>query len=195
MRGAIIAAGVALGIGALWYRQAQANIDQSAGDYSPGVGIIGGINDMIGAASSAITPFSVACSLPGNAVYVDYIRQVEMQKGIPENLMVRVAWQECRFRADVIEGRKVSGAGAKGMWQLMPIHWRFVDPLDWQASANYAGDMLVRLYNRFGTWALALAAYNWGEGNLSKNGIGAAPAETRNYYAQILGDIGQQVIV
>ena len=95
----------------------------------------------------------------------------------------------------VIEGRKVSSAGAKGMWQLMPIHWRFVDPLDWQASANYAGDMLVRLYNRFGTWALALAAYNWGEGNLSKNGIGAAPAETRNYYAQILGDIGQQVIV
>lgn len=112
---------------------------------------------------------------------------------LPEDLLVRLAWQESRFRNDIITGQKVSSAGAKGMFQLMPVHWPYVDPTDWQASANYAAQMLRRLYNRFGTWALALAAYNWGEGNLARKGIAAAPLETRNYYNQILADIGQEV--
>lgn len=46
------------------------------------------------------------------------------------------------------------------------------------------------LYRQTGDWAQALAAYNWGIGNVRRKGLAAAPAETRNYYAGILADIG-----
>jgi len=38
-----------------------------------------------------------------------------------------------------------------------------------------------------------LAAYNWGQGNLSKHGLAKAPRETRDYYQSILADIGLKV--
>lgn len=138
-----------------------------------------------------IMPFSIAKNQAGNAAYVAKIRAVEAANGIPPDMLLRLAYQESRFRDDIITGRTVSSAGAKGMFQLMPLHWKYVDPTDWQASADYAGAELRRLYRVFGTWALALAAYNWGEGNLKKYGIASAPRETRNYYAEILADIGQ----
>lgn len=138
-----------------------------------------------------MTPFSIAINQAGNAAYVARIRAVEASEDIPPDMLVRLAYQESRFRDDIITGRTVSSAGAKGMFQFMPLHWKYVDPTDWQASADYAGAELRRLYRAFGTWALALAAYNWGEGNLKKYGITSAPRETRNYYTQILADIGQ----
>lgn len=138
--------------------------------------------------------FTLAKNLPGNAAYVERCREVEQQRGIPADMLVRLAYQESRFRNDIITGAVVSSAGAKGMFQLMPIHWKYVDPVDWYAAADYAGGELARLYRRFGTWALALAAYNWGEGNLQKYGIASAPTETRNYYNQILADIGLGVV-
>lgn len=190
----IVAAGAALALVALWYRRERSDIEQPGGS-ADAESIIDGVSDMIGVATSAVTPFSLAIALPGNLEYVNHINRIERERGIPENLMTRIAWQECRFRADIISGRVRSSAGAAGMWQLMPIHWTYVDPLNWKASAEYAADMMVRLYGRFGTWALALAAYNWGEGNLSRKGIAAAPRETRNYYAQILGDLGMAVTV
>lgn len=143
----------------------------------------------------SMTPYMIAKNMPGNAAYVAKITAVELANGIPAGMLVRLAWQESRFRDDIISGRVVSSAGAKGMFQLMPIHWKYVNPIDWEASADYAGAELARLYRVFGTWSQALAAYNWGEGNLKKYGIAAAPAETRNYYNQILADIGQGVTV
>lgn len=148
------------------------------------------VADVVSASAAALTPYQLAIMLPGNAAYIAKCKAVEADNGLPDGMLSRLAWQECRFRADIIEGRKVSSAGAKGMFQLMPIHWQFVDPLDWAASADYAGAMLARLCRRFGTWVKALAAYNWGEGNLNSKGLAAAPTETQNYYRQILADIG-----
>lgn len=142
-----------------------------------------------------MTPYLIAKNLPGNAAYVEKIAQVESANGIPSGMLVRLAWQESRFRQDIISGATVSSAGAKGMFQLMPIHWKYVDPTNWRASADYAGAELARLYRVFGSWAQALAAYNWGEGNLKKYGLASAPRETRNYYNEILADIGQGVTV
>ena len=53
-----------------------------------------------------------------------------------------------------------------------------------QGGVKYMGQLLKR-YN--GDPKMALAAYNWGMGNLDKNGIGNAPAETQNYLKAILG--------
>ena len=180
--------GLILGAAFFWWkaRNDNATPDTSSMD----TGLAQEVGDMVAAAAATLTPFQVAIFLPANAEYLSKCSQDEQANGLPDGMLSRLAYQECRFRADIIEGRKVSTAGAKGMFQLMPMHWKYVDPLDWQASADYAGAMLARLYKRFGAWSLALAAYNWGEGNLAAKGLAAAPTETRNYYTQIMADIG-----
>lgn len=190
-RGAILAAGLAVGVGA-WLalrRSPDGELDftslQSGGLGEAFAGAFVKISEDIG-----FMPFTAAIALKSNQAYVTHIRAVEKQLGLPRDLLVRVAYQECRFRADIITGKIVSSAGAKGMFQLMPVHWKMVDPLDWKAAAFYAGNYLKSLFKRFGTWQEALAAYNWGQGNLAKYGLAKAPRETRNYYGQILADVG-----
>jgi len=66
------------------------------------------------------------------------------------------------------------------------------------ASTNAALDYLSRLHDMFGDWYLALAAYNWGEGNvqraIARNQAAGLPtdymslklpAETRNYVPKL----------
>lgn len=187
-RRAAIAGGLIFGALYFWWKYANDHATSDNGTAAAGLGQE--VVDVVSAAASALTPYQLAIMLPGNQVYIRKCAEVEAANGLPAGMLSRLAWQECRFRADIIEGRKVSSAGAKGMFQLMPIHWKYVDPLDWPAAAEYAGEMMARLYRRFGSWQLALAAYNWGEGNVSSKGIAAAPTETVNYYTQILADIG-----
>ncbi len=70
-----------------------------------------------------------------------------------------------------------SSAKAAGMWQFIPSTGRdynlkqnaFRDERrDVLASTNAALTYLQRLYGMFGDWQLALAAYNWGEGSVSR---------------------------
>ncbi|VTU29784.1 Membrane-bound lytic murein transglycosylase D precursor [Variovorax sp. PBL-E5] len=101
----------------------------------------------------------------------------------------------------------VSSARAAGMWQFMPATGTDFalkqnifrdDRRDVIASTRAALDYLQRLYAQFGDWQLALAAYNWGEGNVAravaKNqraGLPAGyedismPAETRLYVPKL----------
>jgi membrane-bound lytic murein transglycosylase D len=101
----------------------------------------------------------------------------------------------------------VSSASAAGMWQFMPATGKTFDlkqnvfrddrrsVLD---STRAALDYLQKLYGMFGDWHLALAAYNWGEGNVAraiarnqKAGLGTGyadlnmPNETRNYVPKL----------
>lgn len=128
------------------------------------------------------------------APYIDVIRETEQAEGLPHNLLARLLWQESRYRADIIEGRTVSSAGAVGIAQIVPRWHPNVNPLDPIASIRYAGRYLRDLYSMFGNWEQALAAYNWGPGNLSKvkndpQWLARAPLETRNYVNQITGDV------
>jgi len=71
-----------------------------------------------------------------------------------------------------------STAKASGMWQFVPATGRDFalkqnifrdDRRDVLASTRAALDYLNRLHDMFGDWQLALAAYNWGQGNVQKS--------------------------
>ncbi len=101
-----------------------------------------------------------------------------------------------------------SHVGASGLWQFMPATGRhyglaqnniYDGRHDIYASTNAALNYLQYLHNMFGDWSLALAAYNWGEGNVSRavnrarsQGLEPVyenlnmPNETRNYVPKLL---------
>jgi membrane-bound lytic murein transglycosylase D len=101
-----------------------------------------------------------------------------------------------------------SSAKAMGLWQFMPATGKdfrltqnvFRDERrDVVQSTDAALDYLQRLYDQFGTWELALAAYNWGAGNISKaqkRNLAAGlptdylslkmPKETRQYVPKLM---------
>ena len=120
--------------------------------------------------------------------YLPTFNRVTQLYNLPDKLLARVAFQESNFRPDIITGQTVSKAGAKGIMQIIPYWHPNVNPLDPDAAIWYAGKYLKQQFNRFGSWPLALAAYNWGPGNLSNHGFEKAPAETRNYVREITND-------
>ena len=111
------------------------------------------------------------------------------------------------FIESAFNPQAVSSAKAAGMWQFMPATGKYFalkqnvfrdDRRDVLASTRAALDYLQKLYGMFGDWHLALAAYNWGEGSVSraiaknqKAGLGTSyndlnmPAETRLYVPKL----------
>ena len=103
----------------------------------------------------------------------------------------------------------LSTASAAGLWQFVPGTGKDYDLKQNMfkderrgvlASTDAALTYLQRLYTMFGDWQLALAAYNWGEGNVQKaikknQALGKPtdfesladlmPAETRNYVPKL----------
>ncbi len=198
----------ALGLGAAWiaYRRSPwpGRVDQVAAsgwtDWTDSVfeTVTGATQDaaeiaddlLYKVAGVRVMDWQTAAAKPENQAYVDAMRAAERINGMPADLLVRVAWQESHFRHDIITGKKTSGAGAVGIMQIVPRWHPDVDPLDPFASIAYAGKYLAALYRQTGSWPDALAAYNWGIGNLQQYGIARAPAETREYVASISADVG-----
>jgi len=115
--------------------------------------------------------------------YADAFFHAEQFYGLPANMLSSIAYQESRYNKNAR-----SKAGAIGLMQFLPSTARDygIDPTDPIASIDAAGRYMRDLYKKFGSWDQALAAYNWGQGNLAKKGLSAAPAETQNYFSQIL---------
>lgn len=126
------------------------------------------------------------------------IERAAAQYGVPPDLLGRLLRQESGFRPDVISGQRLSTAGAQGIAQFMPgtAKEMGVDPLNPESAIPGAARYLSQLQEQFGgDINHAVAAYNWGPGNMQKwLGSGADPSrmpdETRNYMSAILGQGG-----
>mgnify|MGYP000293574134 FL=1 len=103
--------------------------------------------------------------------YLYHIVEELEQRNMPTELAL------LPFIESAFNPQAVSSARASGMWQFMPATGKSFDlkqnafrddRRDVQASTRAALDYLERLYKMFGDWHLALAAYNWGEGNVGK---------------------------
>lgn len=118
---------------------------------------------------------------------------LEEQYGLPKGLLDRVWAQESG------RGKNMrSKAGAKGDFQFMDAtaaQYGITNPDDFNQSSVGAAKMYANLLKKYkGDTSLALAAYNWGEGNVDaylKTGKGlkgqAMPQETRDYVRKIAG--------
>jgi membrane-bound lytic murein transglycosylase D len=144
---------------------------------------------------------TITHSLSRSGRYKDMIQRILREEGVPQDLIYQ-AVAESGFQPQIRNGR--SGAG--GMWQFMPgdayapprSAWydqRFDPEQSTRAYARY----IKALYNQLGDWYLAMAAYDWGAGNVQRavqrTGYAdfwelyrrnALPQETKNYVPIIL---------
>ena len=133
--------------------------------------------------------------------YLFHIVEEIERRGMPMELAL-LPYIESAFNPQA-----VSHAKAAGMWQFMPSTGQSFDlkqnlfrddRRDVLASTRAALDYLQQLHQRFGDWHLALAAYNWGQGNVNRaitrntrEGLGTSytdltmPLETRQYVPKL----------
>ncbi|MBX3619988.1 MAG: transglycosylase SLT domain-containing protein [Rhizobacter sp.] len=103
--------------------------------------------------------------------YLFHIVEEVQRRGMPTELAL------LPFIESAFNPQAVSSAKASGMWQFMPATGKVFDlrqnvfrddRRDVLASTQAALDYLQKLHDMFGDWHLALAAYNWGEGNVQR---------------------------
>jgi membrane-bound lytic murein transglycosylase D len=107
----------------------------------------------------------------GAAEVVPKLKAVFAREHVPPEL-VWLAEVESGF-----DSRARSPAGASGMFQLMPATakeyglslWPRDERRQPEAAARTAAKQLRKLYNHFGDWRLAIAAYNCGAGTVQKS--------------------------
>lgn len=144
-------------------------------------------------------------SLERAGKYKDMIQKTLKQYGVPQDLIYQ-AVAESGFQPQALNRR--SGAG--GMWQFMPFagsyglerNGYFDERFDPEKSTEAYARYMKYLYEQFGDWYLAMAAYDWGPGNVqravARTGYAdfwqlyrhnALPGETKNYVPGILAAV------
>ena len=116
--------------------------------------------------------------------YMPVARAAARKYGVPEDLFLRLIQQESAWNP-----KAKSHKGAFGLAQLMPGTARYlgVNPRDPKQNLEGGAKYLKEQFDTFGSWRLALAAYNAGPGAVQKYG-GVPPfKETRNYVKVIWG--------
>ncbi|WP_183813773.1 lytic transglycosylase domain-containing protein [Tunturibacter empetritectus] len=136
--------------------------------------------------------------------YKTMIQKALTAQGVPQDL-IYLAVAESGFQPQALNSR--SGAG--GMWQFMPTgayglarNGYFDERFDPEKSSIAYAKYMKSLYNQFGDWYLAMAAYDWGPGNVQRavqrTGYAdfwelyrrnALPRETRDYVPKILAAV------
>lgn len=120
----------------------------------------------------------------GSKAYDQLIARAARRHGLPPALVKAVVRAESNFQPHA-----VSHKGAQGLMQLMPATAQDLgveDPL--RAEDNVLGGTryLKAMYERFGDWEHALAAYNAGPGAVDRFGGIPPYAETQEYVERVL---------
>lgn len=125
------------------------------------------------------------------SVYQASIDEAAKKYNLDPAMFGRQLYQESGFNP-----RAVSPAGAKGIAQFMDAtaqRYNVADPFNPGQAIPGAAAYMSDLHQQFGgNSGLALAAYNWGEGNVARwqaagGNPAAMPRETRNYVQAISG--------
>lgn len=146
------------------------------------------------ASSARLTPHgkagvTAATAIPSysgryRGLYLDAAKQAARRHGVPEDLFLRLVQQESGWNP-----KAVSHKGATGLAQLMPATARRlgVDMHDPDDNLDGGARYLRMMYDRFGDWKLALAAYNAGPEAVERHGGIPPYRETKGYVRAILG--------
>ena len=116
--------------------------------------------------------------------YLGLAREAARRHNVPEDLFARLIQQESGWNPTA-----KSHKGALGLAQLMPATARFlgVDPHDPIQNLEGGARYLAMQFREFGSWRLALAAYNAGPDAVKKYGGVPPYKETKNYVRIIWG--------
>ena len=114
---------------------------------------------------------NICNALNRSVEYIDEFKRIFKEQGIPGDLAY-LPLIESGYRIQAL-----SRARALGIWQFMPstarlfglkVDWVVDERKDPYKSAAAAAKYLKRLYEDFGDWYLAIAAYNGGTGRLKR---------------------------
>lgn len=116
--------------------------------------------------------------------YLGTAKAAAARHNIPEDLFLRLVQQESGWNPNAR-----SHKGAMGLAQLMPATAAKlgVNPRDPAQNLEGGARYLRMMYDRFGSWRLALAAYNAGPEAVAKHNGVPPYRETRNYVRVIYG--------
>ena len=117
--------------------------------------------------------------------YLQVARDAARRYGVPEDLFLRLVQQESGWNTGAL-----SPKGAIGLAQLMPgtASVLGVDASDPTENLDGGARYLRQQYDTFGTWQLALAAYNAGPGAVQQYSGIPPYVETQNYVLAIWGN-------
>ena len=120
--------------------------------------------------------------MPSTTSIQNEIIQQANAQGVPSSIALRVAQEESGFNPNA-----VGSSGELGVFQLLPSSFpgQPIDDLDSNISIGIS--YLKQLYNQFGDWATAIAAYNAGPTRVANGNI---PASTQNYVQSVLSNAG-----
>lgn len=121
-----------------------------------------------------------------------YVIAEAQRQGVPPSIALAVANREsgvCHWTSSGAVKR--GSAGEVGIMQLMPSTAQAlgVDPYDFQSNIRGGVRYLADMYRQFGSWDLALEAYNWGPGKLQAAIASgrSAPTQVQAYASAVLG--------
>lgn len=119
------------------------------------------------------------------AEYAALFKTAGEKHGVDPQILAAIAKKESGFDPSA----RNAGSGASGMMQFMPGTARGlgIDPFDPAQAVDGAARLYKDYHAQFGSIPHALAAYNWGPGNLQRHGFDARPGETRDYVETITG--------
>lgn len=117
----------------------------------------------------------------GKAAYIEALITMEIKYNMPSGILQNIAYHESRYNPNA-----VSHKGAIGIMQIHPRWHKNINPYNPYASIRYGAKYLNSLYLKFNDWEIALAAWNWGQGNISKYSFYKAPSETRAFVKNVM---------